>query len=111
MFACVVDAGRLDDSRPAGEPERLTVLLGVAQAFSPRVQCVGPDAVICDLHGLNRLFGTARTIAEELRREAADQGMAVRVGVAATRTAARLLAYGRPGITLIEAGEEAGALA
>jgi protein ImuB len=131
MFACLVDAGRIGESGlHAGPPDRLrqgfgesavasakaeggphvptvTVLLGVGQAFSPRVQTVGPDAVICDLHGLDRLFGSARTIAEELRREAADQGIAVRVGVAATRAAARLLAYGRPGITLIDAGEEA----
>jgi protein ImuB len=111
MFACLVDAGRLDTGGPAVEVDRLPTLLGVTQAFSPRVQSVGPDAVVCDLLGLDRLFGNARTIAEELRREAADQGVAVRVGVAATRSAARLFAYGRPGITLIEAGEEANALA
>jgi protein ImuB len=110
MYACVVDAARLERHAVAGE-DHAAVLVAAAQAFSPRVERVGTDAVVCDLAGLERLFGTTSAIAEELRREAADRGLGVRVAVAATRTAARLLAYGRPGLTVIEAGAEAGAVA
>ena len=111
MFACLVEAGRLERNGASGETDHVATLVTVAQVFSPRVERVGPDAVICDLSGLDRLFGTAHAIAEELRREAADRGLPVRVAVAATRTAARLLAYGRPGLTVIEAGAEAAAVA
>ena len=113
MFACLVEAARIerdasstggDDTAPA------TRLVAIAQVFSPRIERAD-DAVVCDVAGLERLFGTYRTIAEEFRREAADRGTAVRVAVASTRTAARLLAYGRVGLTVVEAAEEREALA
>ena len=63
-----------------------------------------------DLGGLTRLFGDAKTIAAELRRTAADRGLRVRIAIAGTRTAARLLAHGRAGITIVEPGDEAAAL-
>ena len=63
-----------------------------------------------DLSGLERLFGDARTIAEELRRTAADRGLRVRVAIAGTRTAARLLVRHRAGLTVIEPGTEADAV-
>jgi protein ImuB len=86
-------------------------MLGVAREFSPRVEPAGPGAVVCDLSGLERLFGDAKTIAGELRREAADRGVPSRVAVAGTRTAALLAAHAHPGITVIEPGGEAAALA
>ena len=100
MFACVYVA----------EGSCLDVLLGVARDFSPRVEICGPREVILDLIGLTRLFGDAKTIAGELRRTAADRGLRVRIAIAGTRTAARLLVHDRAGITIIEAGEEAAAL-
>jgi protein ImuB len=110
VFACLVEAGRIERGAPEAGKARAAALMAVAQAFSPRVEPVSAQAVVCDLSGLERLFGTARAIAEEMRREAADRGLAVRVAVAATRTAARLLAYGRPGLTVVEAGAEADAV-
>jgi len=59
----------------------------VAQQFSPRYETRG-DLVVIDVCGLERLFGDARAIGEELRREAADRGMRVHVAIAATQTAA-----------------------
>ena len=47
----------------------------------------------------------------ELRRTAADRGVRVRVTIAGTRTAARLLVRHRAGLTVIEPGTEAMALA
>jgi protein ImuB len=94
---------------PGSAPE---ALLAVAQEFSPRVDAVN-DAreIVFDLSGLTRLFGDARTMAGELRRTAADRGVQVRVAIAGTRTAVRLMVRHRAGITVIEPGTEAEALA
>ena len=94
---------------PEGTP--VAVLAEVAREFSPRVDAVTEREVVLDLNGLERLFGTARTIAEELRRTAADRNIRVRVAVAETRTTARLLVRHRAGLTVIEPGAAATALA
>jgi len=85
--------------------------LAVAQAFSPRVEVCGPREIVLDVSGLSRLLGDARAIAEELRRSAADRGLRIRVAVAGTRTAARLMVRHRAGISIIAPGTEADALA
>ena len=96
----------------AAEGSSSEVLLASAQEFSPRVDRVSdPREIVLDLSGLTRLFGDARTIAEELRRTAADRGVQIRVAIAGTRTAARLMVRHRAGITIIEPGTEAAALA
>ena len=104
----------------AAEGSSVEALLATAQEFSPRVDRVSdPRAfdsaqareVVLDLSGLTRLFGDARTIAEELRRTAADRGVQIRVAIAGTRTAARLMVRHRAGITVIEPGTEAKTLA
>jgi protein ImuB len=87
------------------------VLAEVARAFSPRIEMCSPTEIVLDLSGLTRLFGEARTIAEELRRTAADRGLRVRVAIADTRTAARLLVRYRAGLTIVEPGNEAAAVA
>jgi protein ImuB len=87
------------------------VLERVAREFSPRIDVCGPREITLDLSGLARLFGDARTIADELRRTAADRGLQVRVAIAGTRCAARLLVHHRAGITVIEPGRDAEALA
>jgi protein ImuB len=94
----------------AAEGSPPDVLLGVARDFSPRIETYGSREVILDLGGLTRLFGDAKTIAGELRRTAADRGLRVRIAIAGTRMAARLLAHGRAGITIVEPGDEAAAL-
>jgi len=88
-----------------------TVLAEVAREFSPRIEVCSSTEIVLDLNGLTRLFGDARTIAEELRRTAADRGLRVRVAIAGTRTAARLLVRYRAGLTLVEPGTEAAAVA
>jgi protein ImuB len=86
-------------------------LLEVAREFSPRMDICGPLEIVLDLNGLARLFGDAKTIAEELRRTAADRGLHIRVAIAGTRTAARLMVRHRAGLTVITPGTEAAALA
>jgi protein ImuB len=87
-------------------------LLEVAREFSPRIEAdrASDREVVLDLSGLARLFGDAKTIAEELRRTAADRHLQVRVAIAGTRTAARLLVRHRAGLTVIEPRTEAAAL-
>ena len=101
MFACLYGA----------EGSQHDVLLGVARDFSPRIETCGSREVILDLDGLTRLFGDAKSIADEVRRTAADRGLRIRIAIAGTRTAARLLVRGRAGITIVESGDEGTALA
>ena len=99
MYACLVIAdapvAQAASPPPANDPGE--ALVSTAREFSPRVERVSARAVVCDVDGLERLFGDVRTIASELRREAADRGVIARVAVAATRGAALLLAHARPG--------------
>jgi protein ImuB len=101
-------AGSLRDPAEGTAPETLAA---VAREFSPRIEVCGPREVTLDLSGLERLFGTARTIGDQLRRTAADHGIRARVAIAGTRTAARLVVRHWAGVTVVEAGTEAQALA
>jgi protein ImuB len=87
------------------------LLAEVAREFSPRIEVCSPTEIVLDLNGLTRLFGDARTIAEELRRTAADRGLRVRVAITGTRTASRLLVRHRAGLTIVDPGNEAAAVA
>ena len=96
----------------AAEESSAEVLREVAQEFSPRIEVNGPREVTLDLSGLSRLFGNAREMGEALCRTAADRGVGIRLAIAGTRTAARLLAHADGGpLTVIEPGAEAAALA
>ena len=86
-------------------------MIAIAQEFSPRYERHRDDLVSVDVSGLTRLLGPARTIGEEMRREAAARGVRVHVAVAGTRMAALLLAIARPGLTIVAPGDEAEALA
>ena len=85
-------------------------LVAIAQEFSPRFES-RRDAITIDVRGLDRLLGGAHTIGQELRREAARRGVRVHVAVAASQTAALVLAIVTPGLTVVDPGGEAGALA
>ena len=93
----------------AAEGSAPDALLEVAREFSPRIETFERE-VLLDLSGLARLFGDAKTIAEELRRTAADRGLQIRVAIAGTRIAARLMVRHRAGLTVIDPGTEAAAL-
>lgn len=122
---------------PAGprEPGRLR---DIAQAFSPRYELHGEDLVSIDLTGLERLFGdrpgppplrpgrlrhadgrrgpgrpstTGARIGESLMNALAARHVTGHVAIAGTRVAALVLAHTRPGLTVIDPGGEALALA
>ena len=66
MYACLY--------RPPSDgaaAEGRATLVAIAQEFSPRFECHDSDLVSVDVSGLTRLLGPARTIGEEMRREAA----------------------------------------
>ncbi len=121
IYACVYvlhppgDAAR-GAGEGAGSPAarrrgRIRTLVDLAREFSPRLEARDEWLVVLDASGLGRVLGDARAIGLELGRAALDCGWAPRVAVAATRTAAELLARARPGLTVVAPGEEARALA
>ena len=109
---------RLDDLQTmfgvlyAAEGSSTEAVQEVALEFSPRIEVNSPREVTIDLSGLTRLFGDARAMGEALGRTAADRGLRVRLAIAGTRTAARLLAHGSSEpLTIVNPGDEAAALA
>jgi protein ImuB len=88
-------------------------LLDVAADFTPRFELHGQADIVLDLTGLERLFGGAEEIGHELRAAAADRHTRVRVAIAHTYTAARLLAMAErhEDVVVVQAGAEAEALA
>src|SRR5262249_11442881 len=99
MYACLY--------RPSAPDVDAAMALDIIQReFSPRYERHGDDVVTIDVAGLERLLGPPSTIADELRREAADRGVRVHVAIAGTCTAAIVLAHARPGVTVINRGEE-----
>jgi protein ImuB len=83
MFACL--------ARVSGDVFA-EALLALAGDFSPRYELVRDDVVLIDIGGLDRIIGPPREIARELARTADARGLHLQVAVAATRTAATLLA-------------------
>jgi protein ImuB len=88
-------------------------LLDCAWTISPRVED-GPrregqdlsDTVVLDLAGCERLFGSSEKIAHDLKRVAAEMGLAVHVSVAGNPQAAVCVAHGFAGVMVIPPGEE-----
>jgi hypothetical protein len=76
----------------------------IARDFSPRIERRPGGTVVLDVSGLQRLFGDPRSIAEHLARAGAPQ-----VAIAASQTAAILLARTGRGVT-VAAGDPGEAL-
>jgi protein ImuB len=76
------------------------------EASAERLHATAHDAVVIDISGLERLFGTTQRIGEELRRTAASRGVHVHAAIAGTQTAAMILARAQPGLTVIARDEE-----
>jgi protein ImuB len=117
MFACLyapvslVPGAETQETTSAERPGTMR-LLDVARTCSPRVQACADRLVTLDVDGLTHLFGDHHAVTEHLRRVAAEHGFpVVHVAVAATQTAAILLASTCDGLTIVPAGHEAAALA
>ena len=85
----------------------MAALIDAARAFTPRFEQVGP-LLLLDTGGLSRMFGTPQELGTHLREAL---GPAPRIALASTQTTAALLALGRPGLTIVELGKDASALA
>jgi protein ImuB len=110
MFACLYLPPPAD-GRLRLSHESASGVVQLARDFSPRVETHGEHTVTLDIGGLGSLLGPPRAIGEQLRRSAADAGLRVHVAVAATSTAAMLLAHARAGLTVVPPGSEAAVLA
>jgi protein ImuB len=89
-------------------PGNLAALLDCAEQFSPLVEETSPDDVIFDIRGLRLIFGAPKHIAAEIHRRL---GVAGNVAIAENPDAAFFAARGIAGITVVEPGREAAALA
>ena len=94
-----------DDARDRDLVARSS-LARLAREFSPRVEVHGDGLVTLDARGLERLFGDAKHLGDELRRAVADRGLPARIALAPTRTTAWLLAHARAGLTIVAPGDE-----
>jgi len=86
-------------------------LLQVALAHSPRVEDAGAGCLYLDASGFQSLFGDDGRLAERLRDAAAAAGLAIRVGVAASRLGALAAARLGSGVAVVEPGGDAASLA
>jgi protein ImuB len=89
LFAC------LRSTRPPG------VMMAIAREFSPRIERHGTSCVVLDVSGLGGLLGDAHAIGEALAAAAGDRGPDIRVAVAPTQIAARLMAIVHPRLTVV----------
>jgi protein ImuB len=89
LFAC------LRSTRPPG------VMMAIAREFSPRIERHGASCVVLDVSGLGGLLGDAHAIGEALAAAAGDHAPDIRVAVAPTQIAARLMAIVHPRLTVV----------
>jgi protein ImuB len=87
-------------------------LLEAALAVSPRIEDGGPGLVYVDTVGLERLIGDSAAIGRRLVHQVRAIGLIPRIGLAASRTAARMAAMNGSGaVTVIPPGRERAILA
>jgi len=96
LYACLRTANCEPRTEPLTANCELPTLLAIARDFSPRVMVASEREVLLDVSGLGRLIGTPPAIAAALARALFDAGLEATVALAATQTAARLLATQAP---------------
>jgi protein ImuB len=86
-------------------------LFEVAETFSPRVEDAGEGVVYVDIAGMGRHFASETELANAAMRAADAIGLPARVGVAASKLAARVAAELPQSPTVVEPGKESEFLA
>ena len=89
-------------------PGNLSLLIECARGFSPRIEKNPPDTVVFDARGLEALHGPPASLAREIERRI---GVPANIAIASNPDAAVHAGRGFRGITVIEPGKEATALA
>ena len=107
LYACLRDSRAARSSAPSGHTSPHVL---IARDFSPRLERHGDSCVVLDISGLGRLLGTPQMIGAELGRAAHASAADVRIAIARSQTAARLLSMARPGPTIAD-GDGAAAIA
>ncbi|HET8548563.1 MAG TPA: hypothetical protein VFL57_11185 [Bryobacteraceae bacterium] len=102
MYACLYVPDPSDAVRAA--------LRACAEHFSPLIEESAPGLIVFDARGLGRLHADGHALAQAIARDAATIAGA-RVCVAPDPHVAMTAARGRVGITVVQSGEEAAALA
>jgi protein ImuB len=100
--------GGLHSPRPLPSADALVV---VAREFTPRVEARAPTPVLLDLSGLARTWPTPEDLGCALLAAARARSLEAHVALAFSRTTALVLSRARPGLTVVQAGREAEALA
>ncbi|HEX9109530.1 MAG TPA: hypothetical protein VF832_19950, partial [Longimicrobiales bacterium] len=95
MFACLY------------APEHGAAAVECAQAFSPRVEETAPGAVVLEIDGLERLFGSPHEMAAAMMERAARSGFRPNLAMAANADAALAAARGFQGLSIVPQGDEA----
>ncbi len=85
-------------------------LVELAAHFSPLIEELSEQTVICDIDGLERLIGASDKIAAAIAQHAAALKLKANIGLAANPDTALLVACHREGIHVIAPGHEAAAL-
>ncbi len=98
----------------AEESAARAALLECAGSFSPWVENQSSDGCfICviDITGTEALFGSSRALSESLLKKTANLGIRTSIGISSNFQAARCLARGQSGISVVPHGRESEALA
>ncbi len=96
MFACIY------------APGNAALLVECARYFSPLIEETSPDAVIFDVDGLQRIYGSTEQIAAAIQLRV---GIDARLAIAGNPDAALHAALGINGVTILSPGQEASILA
>jgi len=81
-------------------------LLDAAWSVSSRVEDAAPNALLTDIDGLARLFGSEEEIARRLLFRVSELGLDANVAVSTNVESARILARAVPGVTIVPPGQE-----
>src|SRR5205823_1646981 len=86
-------------------------LIEVAETFSPRLEDAGNGVVFIDIEGMERHYASEEELAKAAIRAADAMALPARVGIAASKLAARVAAELPKSPIVVAAGEEADFLA
>ncbi len=86
-------------------------LLEIAETFSPRVEDCGEGVVFIDVSGMERHFPSEKDLGDAALRATDSIGLPARLGLAASKLAARVAAEQPKSPTIVDAGTEAEFLA
>lgn len=112
LYACIMlepgaiatASARAIQASPA-KPQSREVLIEIANQFSYRIETID-GGVLFDVSGLENRIGTPMEIAESIAREMRERGIEGSAAIAPNASTAELYARSRPGITVIETGDQ-----